>query len=676
MRTTVTLLLGASLLSQLLHATEPGFDAAKAFGARPGITDITLSPDGTRIAYIAPGDGPGSRVFAIDLAKKTRASLVMSTDGKPLRTTFCEWVTNDRLVCRLFGIVRDARLTLAPVYRLIAVNADGSNLKVLSNLAGDAGYLVRRDAVIDWLPGQSGSVLMMRQYAHNSHDHFSTDKRGMGVDLIDTSTLSVKEVEPPQRDVSGYISDGYGNVRIMGLSARDNHGNEKGLITFEYRTPGSKQWQKLSEYLEVEGEGFRPLMIDPGLNVVYGFKKQNGHRAVYSVSLDGALHEELVYAKPDVDMDHLIQIGHRVAGVSYITDQSHEHYFVPEIAELVQSVHDAIQQSTLHLVECSSDTDHNTMLFFARGDTDPGVYYIFDRRMKHLDTFLAARGELEGAKLGGVQSISYPVADGSRIAAHLTLPPGQEQEKAKGLPAIVLPPGGSDARDASGFDWQAQFFATRGYAVLRLERYGDDWFAKSGFQAWSTAISDINEGGRWLVSQGIADPRRLAIVGWRYGGYAALQSAVVDPGLFKAIVAIAPITDLGLFKDEAHDWSNYALRKESVGSGPSFHAGSPIEHVDRFTAPVLLFHGELDHDVSVEESRRLEARLTAAGKSCKLVTWQDLDDDLADSSARTQMLRTSDEFIRQTLGLGADLAGTTPAARTPGESTPVSQARH
>ena len=122
----------------------------------------------------------------------------------------------------------------------------------------------------------------------------------------------------------------------------------------------------------------------------------------------------------------------------------------------------------------------------------------------------------------------------------------------------------------------------------------------------------------------------------------------------KAFGARPSVTSITLSPDgtkiEVHGWSNSSLRKESVGGGPNMHAGSPIEHVDRITAPVLLFHGELDREVSVEESKRLAARLTAAGKPCKLVTWQDLDDDLGDSSARAEMLRTSDEFIRTALG--------------------------
>ncbi|MEI9851159.1 MAG: alpha/beta fold hydrolase [Sphingomonas sp.] len=119
-----------------------------------------------------------------------------------------------------------------------------------------------------------------------------------------------------------------------------------------------------------------------------------------------------------------------------------------------------------------------------------------------------------------------------------------------------MPHGGPGARDEWGFDWLAQFFAARGYAVLQPNfrgsaGYGEDWFLENGFKSWRTAIGDVNDGGRWLVGQGIAAPAKLAIVGWSYGGYAALQSAVLDPELFKAIVAIAPVTDLGALKEES-----------------------------------------------------------------------------------------------------------------------------
>ena len=158
------------------------------------------------------------------------------------------------------------------------------------------------------------------------------------------------------------------------------------------------------------------------------------------------------------------------------------------------------------------------------------------------------------------------------------------------------------------------------------------------------------DGGRWLIHEG-ADPSKLAIVGWSYGGYAALQSAVVDPTVFKGVVAIAPVTDLPALKEEHRNWSDFELVSAFIGEGPHIHDGSPSEHADKIKVPVLLFHGGHDANVNIEQSKRMAAHMKAAGGKCELVTWDDLDHQLEDSSARAQMLRKSDEFLRQALGM-------------------------
>jgi dipeptidyl aminopeptidase/acylaminoacyl peptidase len=191
--------------------------------------------------------------------------------------------------------------------------------------------------------------------------------------------------------------------------------------------------------------------------------------------------------------------------------------------------------------------------------------------------------------------------------------------------------------------------------------YGDDWFQHNAYHSWRIAIGDILDGGHWLAREGIADPGKLAIVGWSYGGYAALQSAVIEPGLFKAVVAIAPVTDLTMHKEERRGWSDFALASERIGSGPEVKEGSPAEHADSITAPVLLFHGTHDRNVGYEESKRMASRLTSHGKSCKLITFENLDHQLRDSKARAQMLRTSDEFLRQSMGMTAGITATTTA---------------
>src|SRR6185295_17176577 len=179
----------------------------------------------------------------------------------------------------------------------------------------------------------------------------------------------------------------------------------------------------------------------------------------------------------------------------------------------------------------------------------------FAKRTHNLAEIMLARPELENRTLASVRSVMVKAPDGVTIPAYLTIPPGKE---AKNLPAVILPHGGPSSRDEWGFDWLAQFLASRGYAVLQPQYrgsagFGDAWLVQNGFRSWRTSIGDITASAHWMIDQGVADPRRVAVVGWSYGGYAALQSAVTEPGLFKAVAAVAPVTDLQMLKQEASD---------------------------------------------------------------------------------------------------------------------------
>jgi dipeptidyl aminopeptidase/acylaminoacyl peptidase len=356
-----------------------------------------------------------------------------------------------------------------------------------------------------------------------------------------------------------------------------------------------------------------------------------------------------------VDLGGLIRIGrrNRVVGVSYSTEFEHTEFFADDIKQLLAALHQALPQQPLMSVTDAS-ADESKLLVFAGSDTDPGTYYILDRSTHALHKLLGTRVKLEGVPLARVKPITYPAADGQMIPAYLTLPPGIDNPR--GLPAIVMPHGGPSARDQWGFDWLVQFYASRGYVVLQpnyrgSSGYGDAWFRDNGFKSWEIAVGDVVASGRWLVKEGIADPAKLAIVGWSYGGYAALQSVAVDPTLFKAIIAIAPVTDLEALKRENGFFGNYYLVSEFIGAGPNMRDGSPINHVDKFKQPVLLFHGTEDRNVSVEESRTMATALKAAGAKCDLVTFEGRDHQLDDSTVRADMLRQSDAFLRHSFGM-------------------------
>jgi dipeptidyl aminopeptidase/acylaminoacyl peptidase len=635
----------------------PAVDPAARFGARPGIEDISLSPSGSKVAFIAPGPGQSTILFTVDAAGGSQPRQALAADGKPERLTHCFWVSEDRLVCKIYFVVQMAG-DVASFTRFMAVDADGSHPRILSrpSRAYDAYVAASGGAVIDALPGEDGAVLMGQIYVPEQRQgtHLNDERQGFGVERIDTRNGSSRVIEQPKRDAVEYISDGRGTVRILGSRSPDATGYASSTINYYYRKKGSRDWQGLSDYNVLTDEGFNPYAVDPDLDVAYGFKRVNGRLALYSVALDGSKRETLVYAHPEVDVDDLVRIGRneRVVGVTYATEKRQAVYFDPQLQALGRSLSKALPG--LPLVRfVDSSLDESKLLILASSDNDAGRYYIFDKAAKRLNEIVLARPDLEGVALAQVKPVTFKAGDGTQVPAYLTLPPGSD---GRNLPAIVMPHGGPSARDEWGFDWLAQYFASRGYAVLQPNYrgstgYGDAWFQTNGFRSWRTAIGDVDDAGRWLVAQGIADPKKLAIFGWSYGGYAALQSGVLDPGLFRAVVAVAPVTDLAQLKQEGWNWYYGRIQNDFIGSGPHISEGSPAQNAARLQAPVLIFHGDRDLNVPIQQSRMMADRLKDAGKKVELIVYPNLDHQLADSQARADMLRRSDAFFRAAFGI-------------------------
>lgn len=646
----------------LAPATAAETDLATAFGAREQLQDVSLSPDGTKLAYIVPTKGQGSALLTLELGKDVKPAVALISSGEPERLSSCNWISNDRLVCHLWGALENTTPSSAyyktlPFSRVLAVDANGGNPKMLSKSSSDyaRGYNLRGGEVIDWLPEEDGMVLMTRNQLADDHlgTRLGSTKAGMTVEKINTRTMATSKIESPRENIIKYISDGHGTLRIMGVEQIDRNINS-GVQRFYYRAVGSREWQLLSNYDYMNETGFKPLAIDYERNAVYGFRKKEGRQAVYRIVLDGSMREELIFARPDVDVDGLIHVGrrHRVVGATYVTDIRQAVYFDPEFGKLSASLSKALpNQPKVRIVD--SSYDEKKLLVVADSDVDPGVYYVLDRTTRQMAIFQPIRPQLEGISLGKVQAVSYPATDGTMVPAYLTMP---ANSAGKNIAAIVMPHGGPEARDEWGFDWLAQYYVARGYAVLQPNfrgsiGYGDDWFLENGYKSWRTAIGDVTDAGRWLIKQGVANPGKLAIVGWSYGGYAALQSAVIDPGLFKAVVAVAPVTDLALHKEKSRWWSHHELMSERIGSGPHIREGSPAQNAAQIKAPVLLVHGNYDSNVDVDHSRLMDSKLREAGVPHELVVFDKRDHYLEDSEVRAKLLRESDAFLRRSMGM-------------------------
>lgn len=644
-------LLGLGIAAGAAQAQEN--DLERRFGAQEGVAQVSLSPDGQQIAFVAPNKGLANDLYVVRIEDGSAPQRILRASGDPETLRWCRWATDARIVCQVTGREKIGEFVYG-FTTLIAVDSAGGNVKTLSKRRGanSIGFDGRGGSVIDWQPGTPDSLLIMRSNVREANLHSASllkkDEEGMGVDLVDLSGDLIKIAERPQRDAVEYITDGQGNIRIMGaLTAAGRTGYPTDRIRYFFRDDKGGDWQPLSAFDLVRHNGFDPFAVDAESNRAIGLAKVDGRDAVVAVQLDGTGKGQTLFRHPQADVDGLVQVGRdqRVIGATYVTDRRQMKLTDPRLSDMAQSLSKALGGRSVYFIDASVGEAH--WLLWAGSDTDPGRYYRYTPTLKQLRPLLEDRPALADLALSPVRPVRYPAADGTMLSAHLTLPPGRAD--AVGLPAIVIPHGGLADRDEWGFNWLAQYFAQRGYAVVQpdyrgLTGYSEQWFRDGGFQSWRTAIGDVSDAGRWIVGEG-ADPGRLSIVGWGYGGYAALQSGVVAPSLFRSIVAIAPITDLQKLKDASTKFSNNLVMQQLLGSGPHLREGSPAQNAERIQAPVLMVAGGLAHDSTIDQVRAMHGALSTAGKKVEFIEYPRVAQDIGDSDVRAEMLRRITQFL-------------------------------
>lgn len=631
--------------------TVPLTDAIARFGALEAVSDVSLSPDGNNIAFIAPEPGRGNSLFVVGTAEGSPSPRrVTRASGDPERLQWCGWANNTRLVCRVTGreiVGRD----IFGFSTMIAISADGSNPLVLSRRRGsDAqGLDLRGGSIVDWLPSDPDHILMARTYVPEARigSLVARTEDGMGVDRVDINSGAAQRVVPPRREAEDYISDGDGNVRVLAVAERTTDGYLTGMNRFLTRPVAGGAWTQFATYLAQSRAGFIPAAVDPDTGRIIGYSNVDGRTAVVSLAADGSGPAQTMFSHPEVDIDGILLTGsnRRVVGATFVTERRQAIVTDGQLRTMTNALSRALGGRQVQIVDATSD--NSTYIVLATADTDAGRYYLYRPALRQLRPLLDIRPQLAEMPLSAQQSIRYPAADGTMIPAYLTLPRGHSD--VRGLPTIVMPHGGPDARDEWGFDWLVQFLASQGYAVVQPNYrgsagYGEQWYVNNGFQSWRTAVGDITDAGRWLVSQG-ADPARVSIVGWSYGGYAALQSGVIAPDLFRSIVAIAPVTDLVMLKATRTRYADARLYRDFIGEGPHVRDGSPAMGAELITAPVLMFHGTEDQNVDIEQSRRMRNALNAARHPAELIEYPGLAHGLESSTARADMLTRIAAFL-------------------------------
>jgi dipeptidyl aminopeptidase/acylaminoacyl peptidase len=305
--------------------------------------------------------------------------------------------------------------------------------------------------------------------------------------------------------------------------------------------------------------------------------------------------------------------------------------------------------------------DGKKILIAAYSDVKPRSYYVLDIGAMKIDLIGVSNQALEKATLAPMKTIGVPSGD-ITIPGYLTLPSGKDP---RNLPMVVYPHGGPYARDRWGYDEVVQMLASRGYAVLQLNfrgssGLGEKWL-NAGWREWGGAIhDDITAGARWAIAQGIADPQRVCIVGWSYGGYAALLGVAREPDLYRCAASIAGVSDLNALKgQERFFYGGSVAARESIGADKrELREDSPLQHAQKVKAPVLLVHGDVDHVVLASHSTDMAKALRKHNVATELVIIEDGGHSLDRPEMRLTLFRKLEAFLAKNLG---DSRTTTPA---------------
>lgn len=317
----------------------------------------------------------------------------------------------------------------------------------------------------------------------------------------------------------------------------------------------------------------------------------------------------------------------------------------------------------------SSTADEKLWKISASSDTEPGEAYLFDRTTKKLTLQYRVFEKLPREHLAEMKSVSYASSDGLQISAYLTLPKGST---GKNLPMVVFPHGGPWARDSWGFNPYAQFLANRGYAVLQPNfrssiGYGKK-FLNAGNKQWGDKMQDdLTWGVKAMVAQGIADPKRVGIMGGSYGGYATLAGLAFTPDVYAAGVSIVgPSNLITLLASIPPYWeAGRKIFNERMGD-PSTSEGraqlerqSPLNSANKIKSPLLVVQGANDPRVKKAESDQIVTALRDRGFAVEYIVAPDEGHGFARPVNNMAMLAAAEKFLAKHLG-GRFQEGATP----------------
>ena len=623
-------------------ATAAQHIATEKFAALPTFDNVRLSPAGTRLAAINHVDEEtftGAVVFVRDMDSGQQYGVTTAREGE-YRIQWIRWANERHLLVSLAARVVDQGVPFTATRLIVVDTQTRENHSILGRgLLRKAAWTPQfQDRIVDILPDDEEHILL------------ATDLREPGnfdVYRINLKTRKAKLEKKGRAEIRSWITDRQHRVRI-GVSRDD------GVVKIYEQDIEGKNWRTLWRYDQYSEDLVDPMGFGVDPNDLYVNAYHEGRLAIFRVDLsDPDLTRELVFSDARLDIEGDLVYSRKskeIIGIRTGLDDGYE-FWSEEHRGLVDRVNKSLEGTYNHIV--SMTADERQILYLSQSDTDAGTYYLFLRDEERLAMLARRYDFLQPDEMAETSVVRYQARDGVDIQAFVTLPRDTE---AKNLPAIIYPHGGPIAYAGDGFDYWAQMFANRGYAVMQMNfrgsaGYGYDFMA-SGLQSWGLEMQDdVTDATSWLVEQGIADPERICIVGGSYGGYAALMGAVKTPDLFRCAVSFAGVSDLFVLLASSRKYANAEAVAAQLGNRRSdLKARSPATGAENVEIPVLLIHGDKDVVVPVRHSRIMYRALQKHDKPVTYIEQKGGNHYLTTSAQRREALVAIDAFLAEHLG--------------------------
>lgn len=562
----------------------------------PERTAPVLSPDGTRIVYLAPADGVLS-VWVRTIGKDD--DRVVATDPKrPIRDAF--WSPDGARVLYLQDAGGDEN------FHLFA--ADPNERKTADDLTPWDGARVDVQAIDPHHPERM--LVAANRRNPSLFDIYALDARS-GTATLDTENPGT---------IAGFAADAQLAVRAGIVQHPD--ASAEILVRDAAETP----WRTLARFGAEDGVPDVPGFTPDG-TALYVLTS-DGANATRLVRYDLASGERSdVASDPRYDVSHVVFSPKSKALIAASVVRERVGWIVldPDYAADFDALRDQVPGD---LGIESIDRDDRVWLVSANVDDGSPSYWSYDRTTRRATKLFATRPALERYTLAPMEPITFPARDGLTIHGYLTLPPGVEPQN---LPAVLLVHGGPWARDVWGYNGTVQWLANRGYAVLQTNFRGSTGFGKdhlnAGDRQWAGAMhTDLLDAKAWLVRRGIADPERVAIMGGSYGGYAVLAALTFEPLAFACGVDIVGPSNLNtLLGSIPPYWETLrASFTQRMGESEEFLAAqSPLHKAHEIRVPLLIGQGANDPRVKIAESDQIVAAMRERDLPVTYIVFED-----------------------------------------------------